>query len=447
MARGPARLQLRRALESEADLPRTGVRRVLARSDVQAALDDWGAGSALALTNAAATEAGLALLASALVAAALPGADFGLGVVVAVDAMNRDARDDDEEAVEVTARIDELEERVAGSRRRGNCSSRSATRSRNSCAASAGAARRERCVRRPRCSHAEARIVELDGEVERGRARVPPRRGGRAAHALRSANVAAIRPRRDRERAERPSAPTRWKPSCSGSATRPRRPPRLRRRRTPSRSDADGGSVGRRGSRAAGASEACPAGARRQRERRRRDAARAPVLLVVDGYNVSKTGWPNAVARGRARVAPDALHGLHLTSGTDVVVVFDGDGTQSFSSPAARACGSCSRRPGEEADSVVVEIVSQTPLGTPVVVASSDRWVREHAETFGAVVISAATLVAVLAEGAGPLRRLIRLDEVLGSHRSGRVWENRRSGSGSRLGKGGHRMQIRNVAR
>jgi hypothetical protein len=30
------------------------------------------------------------------------------------------------------------------------------------------------------------------------------------------------------------------------------------------------------------------------------------------------------------------------------------------------------------------------------VVASSDRWVREHAETFGAVVVSAATLVAVL---------------------------------------------------
>jgi predicted RNA-binding protein with PIN domain len=57
--------------------------------------------------------------------------------------------------------------------------------------------------------------------------------------------------------------------------------------------------------------------------------------------------------------------------------------------------------PGEEADSVVVEIVASTPLQTPVIVASSDRWVREHAETFGAVVVSAATLLGVLRKAPG----------------------------------------------
>ena len=57
--------------------------------------------------------------------------------------------------------------------------------------------------------------------------------------------------------------------------------------------------------------------------------------------------------------------------------------------------------PGEEADAVVVAIVSETPLRTPVVVASSDGWVRAHAETFGAVVISAATLMAVLRKAPG----------------------------------------------
>ena len=40
----------------------------------------------------------------------------------------------------------------------------------------------------------------------------------------------------------------------------------------------------------------------------------ASVLLVVDGYNVSKTGWPNTSLEVERRVAPEALHGLHLTS-------------------------------------------------------------------------------------------------------------------------------------
>jgi predicted RNA-binding protein with PIN domain len=120
------------------------------------------------------------------------------------------------------------------------------------------------------------------------------------------------------------------------------------------------------------------------------------VLLVVDGYNVSKTGWPGATLEVERESLLSALHGLHLTSATDVIVAFDGDGTQTFSSPRRPGVRIVFSKRGEEADSVVVQTVAKTPLQTAVVVASSDRWVREHAETFGAVVISAATLVAVL---------------------------------------------------
>jgi predicted RNA-binding protein with PIN domain len=125
------------------------------------------------------------------------------------------------------------------------------------------------------------------------------------------------------------------------------------------------------------------------------------VLLVVDGYNVSKTGWPDASLEIERESLLSALHGLHLTSGTDVVVAFDGDGTQSFSKKGRHGVRVVFSAPGEEADSVVVELVSKAPLQTRIVVASSDRWVREHAETFGAVVISAATLVAVLRKAPG----------------------------------------------
>ena len=48
------------------------------------------------------------------------------------------------------------------------------------------------------------------------------------------------------------------------------------------------------------------------------------VLLVVDGYNVAKLGWPQlALADQRARLL-DALDELAARYGTDVRVVFDG---------------------------------------------------------------------------------------------------------------------------
>jgi predicted RNA-binding protein with PIN domain len=125
------------------------------------------------------------------------------------------------------------------------------------------------------------------------------------------------------------------------------------------------------------------------------------VLLVVDGYNVSKTaGTSGSLAVERDSLVR-SLEGFHLTSGVDVVVVFDGDGTQGVPRPTRRGVRVVFSRSEEEADSVVVEIVASTPLHTPVIVASSDHWVREHAETSGAVVVSAATLLGVLRKAPG----------------------------------------------
>ena len=128
---------------------------------------------------------------------------------------------------------------------------------------------------------------------------------------------------------------------------------------------------------------------------------RAGVVVVVDGYNVSKTAWPDATLAVQRESLARALDGLHLTTGAEVVVVFDGDGTRHWSNlrrPGLRVVFS---DPGVEADTVVVDLVTRAPAGAPVVVVSSDRWVHEHAERRGAVVVSSATLVGLL-HGPGP---------------------------------------------
>jgi predicted RNA-binding protein with PIN domain len=50
----------------------------------------------------------------------------------------------------------------------------------------------------------------------------------------------------------------------------------------------------------------------------------------------------------------------------------------------------------EDADPVVIREVDRLPASTPAIVASSDRWVREHAEAAGATVVPAAALLEVL---------------------------------------------------
>ena len=395
MTRGPARLQLRRALEGEEDFRERVFAEFRERADVRSVIDDWTSGGALAVANAAATDDGLALLASALVAAEPALADFGLGIVVAVDAMSQQEHAEDDEAVGVAARIEALEERV----RRAEDARASLERERDALAEQLRIERRSRRERDERAAadtaRAGLRIGELEAALEREReraahaeeasarasererasgsgrscecARVRARRraGGRAAAAAQRGRVRSCR--RDRCRRARRRAVTDVRRG-SGRRARPNLPGGLF-------ADSVSGADAMLGS--------------------------GSVLLVVDGYNVSKTGWPNASLEVERESLLSAVHSLHLTSGTDVIVAFDGDGTQSFTGPRRPGVRIVFSAPGEEADSVVVETVSKTPLRTPVVVASSDRWVREHAETFGAVVISAATLVAVLRKAPG----------------------------------------------
>ena len=397
MSRGPARMQLRRALEREGSFREQAFAEFRARADVQTVLDDWGSAGALALANATATETGFALLASALVAAEPPGADFALGVVVATDAIYRDARDDEEEAGAVTARIAALEERVV----RAEAARQLVEQERDELAERLGAERRSRREREDRAAtealRADGRIVELEAELERERARAARTEieSARAAERERSRSARAeIASARASARADALEAELQRFRNAAASASAAAAAAEPVERRPE-------GGASRRGS-GRPARPRLPAGLLVDSVSGADAMLRGPsVLLVVDGYNVSKTGWPDSSLEIERESLLSALHGLHLTSGTDVVVAFDGDGTKSFAKKGRQGVRVVFSAPGEEADAVVVEIVSKAPLQTPIVVASSDRWVREHAETFGAVVISAATLVAVLRKAPG----------------------------------------------
>jgi predicted RNA-binding protein with PIN domain len=411
MTRGPARVQLRRALDDEVNFREQSFAAFCERPEVRAVLDDWRPADALAVANAWALRLDLPLLASALIAAAPEGADLGLGIVIAVDAAQRRERDDETEAVRLTARIVDLEEGL----RRAEAAKTTLERERDGLAEQLRAERRSRRERDDHATtdaaRAELRVAELEAELasEHGRAERAEEERVRASERAGVLEAELQDARRPASGKSGEAAPDRV--AIEAAAHTARELAAALDQLAGARTGDD-----RTLEPAPEAAGANPA--RRTTGRRVRpplpggllvDSARGAdamlrsgsVLLVVDGYNVSKTGWPNASLEVERESLVSALHGLHLTRGTDVIVAFDGDGTQSFAGPRRQGVRVVFSAPGEEADTVVVEIVSKTPPQIPVVVASSDRWVREHAETFGAVVISSATLVSVLRSAPG----------------------------------------------
>jgi predicted RNA-binding protein with PIN domain len=122
------------------------------------------------------------------------------------------------------------------------------------------------------------------------------------------------------------------------------------------------------------------------------------VALVVDGYNVSQTGWPELPLAEQRRRLVAALGELAARTGADVRVVFDG---ADLAMPSVVPTTSQLVRvtfspPGVEADDEVLAMVSDLPLHRPVVVATSDRAVQHGAMRVGANVISSSQLLALL---------------------------------------------------
>lgn len=116
--------------------------------------------------------------------------------------------------------------------------------------------------------------------------------------------------------------------------------------------------------------------------------------LVVDGYNVTKTAWPQLTLDDQRRRLVEALAGIAARTGAEVTCCFDGQpGQAAMPQPrGVRVLFSV----GEIADDLIRRLVRAEPPGRVVIVVTGDRAVARDVTRDGARVLPSTTLLARL---------------------------------------------------
>ncbi len=123
------------------------------------------------------------------------------------------------------------------------------------------------------------------------------------------------------------------------------------------------------------------------------------VLVLVDGYNVTKLARPDLALPQQRSWLVDAALELAARTGARLELVFDGaDERASAPADLGRRTGVQVRfsSAGTEADDLLLDRVTQVLPARPLVVASDDRRVRDGARRLGANVITSPQLLTVL---------------------------------------------------
>ncbi|MFJ9736136.1 NYN domain-containing protein [Streptomyces sp. NPDC101171] len=116
--------------------------------------------------------------------------------------------------------------------------------------------------------------------------------------------------------------------------------------------------------------------------------------LVVDGYNVTKTGYPQMPLEKQRLRLLGQLSTLAAQTGAEVTCVFDG---AELAAPVLLAPPRGVRvlfsKPGVTADELIRQLVRAEPPGRPVIVASTDREVADGVARAGARPVASAVLL------------------------------------------------------
>lgn len=117
--------------------------------------------------------------------------------------------------------------------------------------------------------------------------------------------------------------------------------------------------------------------------------------MIIDGYNVTKTGYPHlALAEQRDRLVR-SLGALAARTKAEVTVVFDGAAVVAVTPSTSRVRVVFSP-PDIIADDVIRDMAAAEPAGRVVVVVTSDREIVDGVRRSGARVAPSAVLLAVL---------------------------------------------------
>lgn len=124
-----------------------------------------------------------------------------------------------------------------------------------------------------------------------------------------------------------------------------------------------------------------------------------PVHLIVDGYNLTKTGYGAlALADQRSRLI-GSLGPLAARTGAEVTVAFDGTAAPlgaAATLPTPRGVRVLFSANGQLADDLIRQLLRAEPAGRLIAVASSDAEVAAAARSAGAWAVPAAVLLSRL---------------------------------------------------
>ena len=120
------------------------------------------------------------------------------------------------------------------------------------------------------------------------------------------------------------------------------------------------------------------------------------VHLIIDGYNVTKTGYADLPLAAQRRRLVQALAALAGRLDAEITVAFDGSDGVAVQMPSPRGVRVLFSRSGQIADDLIRELVAAEPSGRALVVVTSDQAIVTDMRRAGAWTAPSAVLLAAL---------------------------------------------------